>query len=108
MERGSIKINGGGGMTILGYREASRIFWGNEESEGLTLEQINTGAVLRIADATEKMAQRHTELIRDRDYYKGKAERLDVECNRLSRRVAALRGVITRMKTISKLPAPNV
>lgn len=52
-------------MTFRSYREQSRIDWGlAEPGAPMTVERIQLGAVLRIADATEKMAQRHTELLR--------------------------------------------
>mgnify|MGYP003583070035 FL=1 len=47
-------------------RDKSRRNWANDDSSN---EQIQLGCMLRIADATEKMALRHTELMRDRDQY---------------------------------------
>lgn len=79
-------------MTIRGYRKASRIDWGDEEHKGCTLEQINTGAFLRIADATEKMAERHTELMRQRDYFESKVKQLQAIREHLERSNASLRG----------------
>jgi predicted nuclease with TOPRIM domain len=81
------------------YREGSKTNWGSETgSEGMTLEQINTGCLLRIADATDKMAQRHTELIEQRDrferWYKNEQKRVEY----LERSNAALRGHLKRAK----------
>lgn len=85
-------------MANVGFRQRSRADWGTDELNQLTLEQINTGAVLRIADAVEKVAKRHDELIDDRDYWKRRAleseRRLDTE----RRRTAALRGVVKRKR----------
>jgi hypothetical protein len=85
-------------MGIRSYKKGSRIDWGNEESQGMTLEQINTGAVLRIADAAEKMAERHTELIRQRDYFEGEVKRLRAIRQSLERSNASLRGHLKRTK----------
>lgn len=85
-------------MGIRSYRQASKTDWGNEESQGVTLEQINTGAILRIADATEKMAERHTELIRQRDYFEGEVKRLLAIREHLERSNASLRGHLRRAK----------
>jgi len=84
-------------MTFKPYRAQSRIDWGTESS-GLTLEQINCGAMLRIADATEKMAQRHTELIQDRDYYEKQYNDWRREYEAMERRCRSLKGQITKMK----------
>lgn len=85
-------------MGFRGYRQASRTDWGNQETQGMTLAQINTGAMLRIADATEKMAERHTELIRQRDYFEGEVKRLRAICEHLERSNASLRGHMKRAK----------
>jgi len=63
-----------------------------------TWQEVRDGALLRIADAVEKMAQRHTELIRERDYYERLASSRAEVIHRLERSNAALRGVIARMK----------
>ncbi len=78
-------------------RDASR---GNYTTNGETptWQEVRDGALLRIADATEKMAQRHTDLIAERDrlqrYYREESERRA----KAERRTAALQGVITKMK----------
>lgn len=51
-----------------------------------------------MSDATEKVAQRHTELMRERDYYERLASSRAEDVRRLERSNAALRGVIARMK----------
>jgi hypothetical protein len=61
-------------------------------------QEIRDGALLRIADAAEKMAQRHTDLIRERDSYERAYKREADESRRLARRITALQGVITRMR----------
>ncbi len=86
-------------MTHRSYKEESRKDWGLADPSGaMTVERIQLGAVLRIADATEKMAQRHTELIAQRDHYKERAESSDRYASMLERRVSALKGQITKLK----------
>lgn len=83
------------------YKEQSRLNWYTED-EKLSLEQINTGALLRIADATEKMASNYIALQNDRDYYKRRYQEEQASKERMSRRINALKGVITKMKKKSK------
>lgn len=80
---------------MANLRETSKREWTHATD---SLEAISTGSLQRIADATEKMAERYTQLLDDnawlRTEYKRRGERIDS----LSRRIAALRGVITKMK----------
>jgi hypothetical protein len=85
-------------MAFKSYKEGSRTDWGRETEGGLTIEQINCGAILRIADATEKMATNHVRLQndydsmkRDRDYYMDRAHKAE-------RSITAMKGVITKLK----------
>ncbi len=63
-----------------------------------THQDIQTGAIQRIADATEAMAANHIKLTADRDWWKQDAEGRSREIDRLTRSNAALRGVITKLK----------
>lgn len=86
-------------MSHQSYREESRKNWGKDSSNGnLTLEQINTGCLLRIADAVELMAKRHKELIDSNEYLQRRHREMNAEIERLKRQRAALRGAITRLK----------
>jgi hypothetical protein len=85
-------------MPFQNYRQRSRDQWGVTTDDALTLEQINTGAILRIADATELMATRHTELIRERDHFASVARHMQAELDRMTRSNAALRGHLKRLK----------
>lgn len=76
-------------------RDKSRRIWANDSN---TNEQIQLGCILRIADATEKMAQRHTELIRERDQFKSSMDYWRNEAERMGRSNNALRGQITKLK----------
>lgn len=87
-------------MTFKNYRQQSRdVNWGiRSDRDGLSLEQINTGSLLRIADATEKMCLDREKLERDYKYMRDERDRYrDLYCKEY-RRNAALRGVITRLK----------
>lgn len=79
------------------YREGSKENWGVNDREP-TIEQINAGSLMRIADAVEKTALRHTELIEQRDrferWYKAAQKRVEY----LERSNAALRGHLKRAK----------
>ncbi len=82
-------------------RAKSRREWVNDDS---SIEQIQLGCMLRIADAIEKMAQRHTELIRDRDMYNRWYDE-EVERRKIAERsLSAAKGQITKLR--KKLAAP--
>lgn len=90
-------------MTFLRYRDGSRKNWGTETSgDSLTVEQINCGAILRIADATEKMAARYTTLISEREWYERRYKEERAANERLNRSNAALRGHLKRAKQAVK------
>ena len=82
------------------YREESRKNYGQVLDPLVMMndDQLKIGALLRIADATEKMAQRHTELIRERDNYKHDAEYWRSEYDRIERRRRAAQAQITKLK----------
>ncbi|MCR4301261.1 MAG: hypothetical protein NUV51_06590 [Sulfuricaulis sp.] len=80
----------------MNLREASRLEYSAPASP--PIEQLYLGALQRIADATELMAKRYDELLRDRDYWKRLAAENDAACQGQSKRNAALQGVITKMK----------
>ncbi len=75
-------------------RESSRKEW----ASGSTLEEINSGSLQRIADATEKMAASYDRIRNDRDMYKRWYESNRDRSERLERRISALRGVVTKLK----------
>lgn len=80
------------------YRKLSRdIHWGTKDPN-ISIEQINCGSMLRIADATEVMAQNFIDLQDDRDLYK-KWYHEEREINKKLRSSNYhLRGYITRLK----------
>ena len=79
------------------YRDESRINWGTRDNS-LSLEQINTGSLLRIADAVEIMAKRYQDLIDECDRYKHRHKQAVEEIKSLNCRIAGLKGTITRLK----------
>ena len=82
---------------IKSYRKESRTDWGTSDDK-VTLEQINTGAILRIADATEAMAKNHVQLQAERDRLQQWYDQERERAAKLERSNAALRGQITRLK----------
>ncbi len=84
-------------MSFKSYADRSRRDWGHSD-EKTTIEEIQLGATLRIADAVEKVAQNYDSLLRakrsaeeSRDHWRKRAEQLE-------RQRRSLRGTITRMK----------
>lgn len=80
------------------YRKESRKDWIASGAAVPNLEQLQFGAIQRIADATELMAKRHQELIdqkasaeKSRDYWRDQHDAM-------ARRVIAARGQITKLK----------
>jgi len=61
-------------------------------------EQLAVGALIRIADATEKMAQEHNKLIRRCERAEKCWELARNNAEKAERSNAALRGVVTKMK----------
>ena len=84
------------------YRDESRKDWGTKQDGKLTLEQINTGALLRIADATEAMAKEYNRLIGENEYLQKRHRNQLAELERLRNQNRGLRGAITRLKNMAK------
>lgn len=78
-------------------KQLSRAFY-NSNGENPAHTELQTGALQRIADATELMAKRYQDLIDDRDRYKQNYYSSLAEKDKLYRRIAALQGVITKLK----------
>lgn len=83
-------------------QEVSRKEWRTAAASGVpTYTELQIGALQRIADATEKMAQDYDALLHQRNYYKGEVERLRGIRTTLERSNAALRGHLKRAKSKS-------
>jgi hypothetical protein len=63
-----------------------------------TIESVNAGSLQRIADATELMAKSYLELQAEAARYKEWYRIRGQEIQQLELRVAALKGVITKLK----------
>jgi len=80
----------------MGIRDVSRTEYA---VHGIpTHDEIKMGCLQRIADATETMAKSYTALVADRDRLQRWYNDERASNDRLRRRLAALRGVITRQK----------
>ena len=86
-------------MPHRSYREESRIDWGTREGgTPLSLDQIQAGALLRIADASEKMAQNYQGLLDERNRLRRSISAVREDRNHLRHRIAGYKAAITRMK----------
>lgn len=72
--------------------------WGSDESVSMTLEQINCGALLRIADASEAMAKNHNELIETIRRQKDSIDWKNKRISNLESVIRGLRGEITKQR----------
>jgi regulator of replication initiation timing len=81
-------------------KDESRKNWTHDESKKVTFEEINTGALMRIADAVEKMAERYTELIHDKEFLEVRVKRLHERNEFLERSNASLRGHLRSAKKV--------
>lgn len=85
-------------MAFKNYRDESRRNWGRTTEGELEHDDLSFGALLRIADAAELMAQNHATLLQERDnYQRWYREEKEKKCA-LERRVNSLRGAITLLK----------
>lgn len=87
------------------FIEQSTIPWYNEARQANpTNEDIQTGALQRIAAATETMAQNYSQLIAERNRYQQWYNERRERVWELERKLSATRGVVTKLKNqIAKL-----
>ena len=87
-------------MSFKNFKDESRINWGRElcDKQQLPNNEIQLGAIMRIADAVEVMAKNHQQLIDERDRYKKWYEDGGQRREKLYRQISGLRGYITRLK----------
>lgn len=83
-------------MPFKNYRDESKINWGTTGES--TREDLQFGCLLRIADATEKIASNYTALQNEVKFLKEQRDDLRRRRNHLERSNAALRGYIKRLK----------
>ncbi len=87
------------------YKAESKSDWGVfTQDPNLVLDnsQITVGCLLRIADAVEKVAIRHTDLMDARDRYERESKTYRERVTVRDRTISALKGVITKMKKAGK------
>ena len=82
-------------MTNRKIKELSKVDFSTEH---WTYEAIGCSALIRIADATEKMAIRYTELIDRAERLKKSCDYFQTKSDRAERRISALKGQITKLK----------
>ena len=85
-------------MPFKSYKEESKSNWGINSQEDLTIQQVQMGAILRIADAAEIMATNYIRLQNDNEYYKRRHKEQLKEIERLNRSRNALSGHLKRLK----------
>lgn len=93
-------------MPFKNYREESRSQWGTHDD--MSLVQVQTGAILRIADATEIMAKNFLDMQRENQSLRESRDNYQKMWLRAERRISALKGALTRAKRrVVTGPAPN-
>ena len=89
-------------MAFKSFKEESRVNYGRDfcgdKNQNANRDELQVGALLRIADAVEKMAASYDKLRNDLDMYKRWNEQNKAAKEQLRRHAAGLRGTITRMK----------
>lgn len=85
-------------MSFLPYKDESRKNYGVYDVKNLALDQLQIGALLRIADACEMMAKDRDKLEREAKWQRERADSNYQACERLRRSNAALKGQITRLR----------
>ncbi|MFA5849964.1 MAG: hypothetical protein WC833_08775 [Bacteroidales bacterium] len=88
-------------MPQKNYRDESRKNWVKVQTDNATLsnEELQFGAILRIADATEAMAKNYVQMQGDLDYYKKGYKEQQAEIARLVKSNSAYKGHFRRLKS---------
>ena len=85
-------------MEPTSLRELSKKNFTTVVGNSVDNDTLKTGAMLRIADSVEKMAQYHVNILRDLENYKSMVSSKNETIQRLYKTNSALRGVITKLK----------
>jgi hypothetical protein len=80
------------------FRKQSQDNWQQSLGPDGAIDQINAGSFQRMADALELIAKDRQKLINDKEYYQASAKRYQERYYNEQRRVAALKGVITKLR----------
>ena len=93
-------------MPFKTYQEESKDRYGREfcggKSQYADANELKIGALLRIADAAEKMAASYDVLRSDRDFYKQRSDERGDTIRQLRKSIAGLRGYIKRLEKRTK------
>jgi hypothetical protein len=81
------------------FKQESRKEWFRDDDFQITNDELKLGALLRIADATELMAQNYNKLQSDLAWSEKRLKELKESYERICRSNIALRGHVTRLKT---------
>lgn len=92
-------------MPFKNYRDESRKNYGTTTDDSVCLEQLNAGCLLRIADATEAMAQNHNQLIREKEAMRISRDWFEYEYREAQKKNRYLRAQVTRLKNQLKKKA---
>lgn len=84
-------------MAFKIYKKESKSNWG-ADSESLSLEQINTGCLQRIADATEAMAKNHNDLMSELQWAKDRRDNYQRLWHGEQNKNRTMKGNITKLK----------
>lgn len=85
-------------MRFKSFREESKSNWGITIDRQPTNEEIQLGAILRIANASEKMASNYIKMQQDLEWYRIRCKSLNETIGSRNRQIANLRGQITKLK----------
>lgn len=88
-------------MPFFAYKEESRKNWGVTQlsEDKLSIDQINTGALLRIADSLERMEKPFADLIDENQRLRASRNNLLSTIDKLQRSVNAYKGIIKKRKS---------
>ncbi len=91
-------------MPLVNHRENSRINWSRNVDSDVNpnFDDIKLGCLLRIADATEVMAKRHTDLIDECQRHKQRADSAYSRVIQLEHQIRGTRGALTRAQRKSQ------
>lgn len=87
-------------METKDYRQESRKNWGRKVGPGETFDNsdIQLGAILRIADATEKMCADRVKLEKDLEWFKKECRQLNEQIDQLRRSKESYIGKLRKAK----------
>lgn len=78
-------------------RDRSRLGY-TIDADSLSLDQIKTGCLLRIADSMEASVKQNAELLKDRERLYNELEHYKNKCKQQKREITTLRGQNTRFR----------